>query len=224
MRKAVRIALVTSGVMLVLVVLVTLGIYWASQQVPSWYQEATATVEPEGQKQASDQMEQRLADLASGTQSTGEWEVLFTAEQINAWLASGLIRKHPDMLPPGFSDPRVVIEPDGITLGGRVQRGSTASIVSLKVDVSLSGPNVIAMRIRKARAGVLPWPLRDVLDAITLAARQLNVPIRWQQAQGDPVALVTLPAAEDRSVRIETLRLDEGKLYLAGVTEEAEWE
>ena len=223
MRKPLRIAAWTGGILLVLAVLVALGLYWAARQVPSWYQEAIDTTEREGQRKASDEMERRLADLVSGVNTTGRWEVVFTADEINGWLAVGLSEKHPDVLPPGFSDPRVIIEPDGLTVAGRVERTALRGVVSLKVDVYLAEPNAIAVRVRKARAGSLPWPLGKVLDAISRSARQLEVPLRWSQTEGDPVALFTIPPIEEgKRVRIEALQLGEGEVYVAGVTEKVQ--
>ena len=165
-------------------------------------------------------MERRLADLVSGANTTGKWEVVVTADEINGWLAVGLPEKHPDALPPGFSDPRVVIEPDGLTAGCLAQRGALSGVASLKVDVYVAEPGAVAVRVRNARAGSLPWPLGTVLDAISRSARQLDIPLRWSQTDGDPVALFTIPPIEEgKRVRIEVLQLGEGKLYVAGVTE-----
>ncbi len=223
MRKPVRIVLL---VLLVLVLLAGGGmvaIWWASRHVPDWYREATESVDSEKQREASDQMLQRVADLASGLKKTGRWNVTFTAEQINGWMAVDLAQNHPNLLPPGLSDPRVVIEQDGITVACRASHGDLSSVVSLKVDVYLAEPNVIAMRIRRARAGRLPWPLATILDGTAEAARQHSLPLTWRRADGDPVALFTIPPVHDEDgklVRIEALQLGDGEVYLAGTTEE----
>lgn len=61
-----------------------------------------------------------------------------------------------------------------------------------------------------------------MLDAIADAARQSGVRIQWGQVSGDPVALLTItPANGDRKqiVHIDTIRLEEGQLLVAGTTE-----
>jgi len=221
-RKNARIWLLLTGLTLA-AILVTAGwVYWAVRQVPSWYRAATANDDRQAQHEASDAMEQRIADLVSGLETTGRWEVVFTEAQVNGWLAYGLPTKHPDALPEGFTDPRVRIEPDGISGACRAERGAVSGVVSLVVDAYLAEPNVVAVRIRRARLGRLPWPLGKVLDGISQSACKAEVPLTWRQTAGDPVAIVHIPEVQgNRRVRIEVVRLGDGKLHLAGVTKRA---
>jgi len=198
------------------------AMYKASQQVPEFYREALQ-VEPVKQHEASDQMLQRATTLASEVKQEGKWKALFTAEQINGWLAVDLVENHPGALPRGISNPRVAIEPDRVMLACRARRGELDSVVSLTVEPYLAEPNVMALRIRKARAGLLPLPLDRVLSYISRAANRLDLRLQWRQADGDPVALVSLRQPRDRHdrfVRIEALQLGESEVYLAGSTEQ----
>ena len=198
-------------------------IYWAASRTPSWYEQAVVPQKPSVQKPKSEQMEQRAAELISGFETTGHWEVLITEEQVNGWLAYGLPEKHPDALPEGFAQPRIKIEPDGITGACRVERGAVAGVISIKVDVYLPEPNVVALRIRRARLGRLPWPLGKILESISQSARDSEVPLTWHQTDGDPVALIHVPLIKgDKRARIEKLQLDKGKIYIAGTTEKVE--
>ncbi len=88
----------------------------------------------------------------------------------------------------------------------------------------VSEPNVIACRLRRARAGRLPLPLGQVLDTVTEAARRMDLPLRWAQTDGDPVALVTVfPDREDKQLTtLRTLELLDGEIYVAGTTDQAE--
>jgi hypothetical protein len=210
------------AVVSLLVVLAGLAawLYWAAQQVPDWYEQAVAPNNPVTQKKASGQMEQRAADLVSGFESTGRWQVVFTEAQANGWLSYGLKKKHPDLLPEGFAEPRLKIEPDGITGACHVERGAVSGVVSLKVDVFLAEPNVVAVQLRRVRLGRVPWPLNRIMAGLSDAARKSEVPLVWRETNGDPVALIRIPLIEgDKRVRIDSLKLDEGKLYLAGETE-----
>ena len=75
----------------------------------------------------------------------------------------------------------------------------------------------------QARAGRLPWPLAAILDGTAEAARRHSLPLAWRRADGDPVALFTIPPVRDedgKRVRIEALQLGDGEVYLAGTTEE----
>ncbi|MFH1268027.1 MAG: hypothetical protein ABIK89_20105 [Planctomycetota bacterium] len=217
---------------LVIVGLVVLGVllasgvgllvlYRASQHVPHFYQEALQT-DPAAAEEASDEMLQQAAALTGDVEKEGPWEAVFTAEQINGWLAVDMARNHPDLLPSSVKEPRVAVEPEQIWIACRLDEGGWSSVVSLVVDAYLAEPNVIALRIRKARVGMLPLPLEGILDAISQEAGQMDLDIRWRQAEGDPVVEVSISPprdADDKTIRIEALQLGEGKIYLSGSTE-----
>jgi len=219
-RKKLRIALLIFLGVLAVIAAGLFGLYRASQQVPKFYRQAI-TLDPVAQKQASDQMLQQAAALASDLRKEGRWQAVFTAEQINGWLAVDLLENHPGALPRSLRDPRVAIDPDGVTLGCRFQRGNLNSVVTLTIQPYLPEPNVLALRIHKARAGLLPMPLAEILDRISQTARRMELRLEWRQTDGDPVALISIPPPRDQQgkvVRIETLRFRDGEIYLAGTT------
>jgi hypothetical protein len=218
----VRRRLVTVGfVALGLVLLVGLGllaVYWGSQHVPAFYRQALAG-DPKAAEEASGRMIEQAAALASHVEKGGRWEAVFTAEEINGWLAVDMERNYPDLLPPSLSDPRVDIQPEGVWIACRLDRGNMTSVVSLGADLYLARPNVVALRIRQARAGVLPLPLDTVLDKISEQADELDLQIAWLQTEGDPVVEITLPpprSEDDKAIQIEAIRLGQGKIYLSG--------
>ena len=136
-----------------LAVLLVVGVggyvlYRASQHVPKFYHQALQTT-PVVREEASDEMLRQVTALAGDALKEGAWEAVFTAEQVNGWLAVDMVRNHPDLLPASVSDPRVTIEPEQIRIACRVDRGDWAGVVSLAVDVYLAEPNVIAARIRE---------------------------------------------------------------------------
>lgn len=197
-----------------------LAVYRASQQVPDFYREALSA-DTTRQAAASKQMLQQATSLASEVQKTGSWEVEFTEEQINGWLAVDLVKNHADVLPSEVSDPRVAIGPEGARLGWRWRTEELTTVFSLDVEPYLAEPNVLALTIRGAHAGAVPLPLTRILDEVSTAAEDLNLQIRWLQEDGHPTALVTIPAPESddkQAVVIETLELREGSIYLSGKT------
>jgi hypothetical protein len=204
---------------LLLALLLLLCLYLAAQYEPVFYREALEA-DPAEQEKASDQMLQQATALASALKKEGFWEAVITAEQINGWLAVDMVKNHPNALPPTLRDPRVTIGPDAITVACRFEQDGQSSVISLTVEPYMSEPNVLALRIVKARAGLLPMPLDKIFDRLSQAAHDMQLHLEWRQAGGHPVALLTLPAAEDngRQVRIETLRLGDGEIYVAGST------
>jgi hypothetical protein len=200
------------------VVCVLLGLYLAARHEPSFYREAME-IKPAVLEKASDRMVQQATALASAVKKQGRWEALFTAEQINGWLAVDMAKNYPNTLPPTLRDPRVAIDPKQVTIACRFQDGGVESVLSLTVEPSVPEPNVIALRIVSARAGLLPVPLGQVLDRLKDAAQGMQFRLEWRRAGGDPVAMLSFPPGGDRPVRIETLRLGEGEFYVAGTTQ-----
>ncbi len=220
MRKKLRIAALIAGGLLLAAVLGLGGFYWALKRQPEFYRQAIQ-LDQAVQKQASDRMLQRAAALRSDVEKEGQWQALFTAEQINGWLAVDLLENFPDLLPQSCRDPRVEIQPGGMTLAGRLTRGAETCVVTLTVEPYLPEPNVLAVRIRGARAGLVPMPLNEILDSISEAAEKMDLRLQWQQADGDPVALISVPSPPDQDgplVQVETIRLGEGEIYVAGTT------
>ena len=143
--------------------------------------------------EASDQLIREAAALVSDLRKSGRWQALFTTEQINGWLADDLLKNHPTLLPPTVSEPRVAIEDNQLMLGFRWQQPRWNVVVSLAADVYLREPNVVAVRIRKVRAGGLPLPLKNLLNDLIAAGRGLDLQIDEQQIEGDPLLLITPP-------------------------------
>jgi len=194
-------------------------LYRAARHVPEFYQEAVK-VDGAVRRRASDRMLQRATGLASDLKRGGRWQAVFTAEEINGWLAVDLVENHADSLPPGVQDPRAAIEPDRLMLACRYQSGIVASVLSMSVEPYLIRPSVLAIRIRKVRAGRLPVPMQQVLDGIDEAVRRSDLKIEWRQADSDPVAVVSLPPQREagEEFTLDVLRLTKGKITLGGTS------
>ncbi|HIQ21656.1 MAG TPA: hypothetical protein EYH34_10540 [Planctomycetes bacterium] len=221
-RKRLLLAAIALGLLALLIAALMVGVYAATQLVPEDYLQALQA-DPSRQAAGSDRMLEKATALASELEKEGPWSAIFTAEEINGWLAVDLVENHPDALPSGISDPRVVVRPEQLILFCRYERRDFESVLSLSVDAYVAEPNVVAFRICKARAGMLPLPLSDVLEELTKTAQRMNLRIRWRQTEGDPVALITLPPRRDedgKQVQVTELRLGDGKIYLAGSTSE----
>ncbi len=219
----IRIAIISLVALFACAVVVLLAGYRAIQHKPDFYVKALKQ-EPARQAEAGDRLEKQVLDLRNEVRRDGHWEAVFTDEQINGWLAVDLPEKFPNTLPTGVSDPRIDIDPEQVQLACRYDSSKISAVISLAVDVHLTDePNVLALRIRRARAGALPIPLNRWLDQATTKAHNAGIQVRWEQRDGDPVALVTIPTDheeyDERLLRLETIELRDGELYLAGRTE-----
>jgi hypothetical protein len=119
-------------------------------------------------------------------------------------------------------DPRVHIDPQGITMACQVDRGGFHGVMSLQISAFVASDDVVGLRVHNARLGAIPWSFRTVLDKIADAAQQTGVDVRWRQAESDPVALIRITSAQGNRkqiIHIDTIRLEEGALVVAGTTE-----
>jgi hypothetical protein len=195
-----------------------LSVFKAAQSVPDFYRDAV-TLDPQRQDVARDQFVAETTALASDLHRAGRWQHVFTVEQINAWLALELAESYPDLATSEWREPRISIHDNEATIACRYENDRISTVLSLSLDVRLHEPNVIAVRVRRARAGALPVPLTQVLDGITQVARELQLRLEWRKDHGDPVALVTFPQPRDSqsiAVRLERVELSDGKLLVAG--------
>ncbi len=200
------------------------ALYLASRHVPEFYRAARAA-DSASERRANDEFLENLAALSSNSGAQETWEAAFTSEQINGWLAVDLVKNHRGLMPPEFSNPRVAIDSRRVNVACRYQLGAISTVVSLEVEPYLAEANTLALRIRHLRAGRLPLPLATILDAVSRAARGANLRLRWQQADGDPVALVTLPQPRDVAGKrrmVQRVEFDDGEIYLSGHIESPE--
>ncbi len=220
MRKRTRVILAVVIGLILFVLLGLFALYQATQHVPEEYRSALRA-DPIAQRKGSDELLRQAGALAGDLNKEGRWGVLFTADQINGWLAVDMVENHPNLLSEDFSDPRVVIFADRVTLFGRLHRDGKQSVVSLTVTPYLAEENEVAVRIRDARAGLVPLPLGEVLDAIKVFAGNSGFPVHWAQTDGDPVALIKAPLVSDderKTITIDTLRLGDGEIFVGGTT------
>lgn len=227
-RKPLKILFFTLGGLLLVAALATAVFLRALRQAPEFYQ-AALKGDPAKQKALGREMQMRSVELASHAQVAGRWQQTFTAEQINGWLAVGRFESADNpspetrgWIPEAVIEPRVAIEPEGMTLACRFDTGIAGQVVlSLQVEPFLTEQNEIGLRIRKARAGAVPAPLDVVLKRISEALQQAKCPARASQIDGDPVVLITLPPVGkhgELTIHLDTLRLSDGKLEIAGTT------
>lgn len=222
MRRLLRI-LVVFAVLGVVASGVLVGcLYRAAQQEPEFYQQALKAP-PEKQAEAGDELERRVLDLRNELRKEGRFDVQFTHDQINGWLAADLPEKFPELVPRGVSDPRIAFQPSLTRLACRYEDSRISAVVSLDADVYLTeDPNVVAVHLRQVRAGALPIPLGQFLNQISEHATDAGLPLQWSDVNGDPVALVTIPPLIDERANtqlyLETIEVLDGKVRFAGRT------
>ena len=213
--------LLGSVALLALLLLGAGGLYWAAQAVDPFYAAAT-DVKPAELREAGEQLENRVADLNDQAETTGRWESIFTDAEVNGWLATILREKYPTLLPPEVVEPRVSFVAGRCLLGYRYEGEALRAMVTIEGEPFMASHDVAGLRFRNARIGILPLPLKKLVEHINDGAKQLEVPVRWVEKEGDPVMLVGVTNAlstEEETRRLEAIDLRDGELVLAGSVE-----
>ncbi len=218
MSRMLKIALLSiSGVALVLLAAAGWA-YLSSRTVPPFYAQALARP-ADTVHEDSDALVRKAAGLFNDLRKSGRWQALFTADQINGWLADDLLKNYPSLLPPTITEPRVAIENGRLMLGFRWHQPNWTVVVSAETEVYLRHPNTIAVRVRKLRAGNLPLPLKNLLNELAASGRKLDLQIVESEIDGDPLLLITPPQDRqynDLVVQLDSLELRDGQLHVSG--------
>ncbi len=125
---------------------------------------------------------------------TEEWQVNFREDQLNAFLAEGLLKKYTldDPWPEGLSDPRVGLEDDLIRFGFRygVGRFSTVVTVVMRPWLAVQDPNVLALEFVSLHAGAIPISAQWLLERIADAGRPLKIDVSHFRYNKHPVLVL----------------------------------
>jgi hypothetical protein len=215
-----RVRVLVAVIVLLLLAGAWFGFRTALRHEPSFYARAVALA-PAEQAAESDAFLQRASTLASELQTEDRWTALFTADEINGWLAVDVPKNWNDALPPGVTEPRVMLRPGGGAIACRYRDAYVETVAWIEFELQLVEPNVVALRLVRARLGAVPLPLGKFLEPIAEAARRTGCQLRWADRDGAPEALLALPPdglVDDRRSTIEKLECLDGELYLAGTS------
>lgn len=212
----------------VLIAAVTGAVYNATQHVPDFYTEALH-VEPDMAHETGEVLEEQVFAFSNQVRKPRPWSLQLTDKQINSWLAADLKEKFPELLPEQIEDPRIAVKGKTLLVGCKYNGQSLNSILAVSLDCFLveGEPNVVGIQLHNVTAGALPIPIGQLISEIDTYASKANIPIRWQQRDGDPVALVTIPSTGkeiEGEIRIDALEFKDGEILLSGETIKSEAE
>ncbi len=206
-----------------IVVLVIAGVAWwawrAVNTTQPWYEEIVL-VEPATAAEASRQCERQVTVARERLQDGLPWEMVFTQDQINGWLAHEAKQHSADGILEVFQNPRVSITPDQIRIGGRYLGSGMNTVLSLTCKVSLTdNTNVAAVHIDGVSAGQLAIPRERAIDRLKRETKNHPLPVIWEEEDGHQFAHLFIPdkiANDLGPVTIDTLEILEGKIRIAG--------
>jgi hypothetical protein len=170
---------------------------------PEFYAAASAVRpqadDPRLASETQTRISELLNDLTAQFGGTGDWQKSFTTNELNAFLRED--DEHALLLRPkweGFTDPRVGIVGDRLSVGGRVGEGLFSTVLSVEVRAWMVAgePNTFAVELVSVRLGRLPWFKRWLMDRMTAFAVQNNADLTWYRGTANPVAVCRLRASQ----------------------------
>jgi hypothetical protein len=160
---------------------VLLGLFGAATRVPDFYARQLA-VSRQSASISGEQMQQKVDQFQSDVSQPGTWQVEFTEDQINAWLATQLLARLPRSIPPHVTEPRLAIEANLAKLGAQYCKGNLSTVLSLDfIPVVAGRDNRLAVRIQAARIGAVPGLAERATEAISMAARCCRIDLAWEK-------------------------------------------
>lgn len=209
----------TIGIILALAAGGVLALVFLVRHEPSFYRRA-AVPAGELRKKWSNEFQGEIGKVWAGVEDECAWEPRFSQTQANAFFAEHFLTSgSAHDLPEGFSDPRIVFEPDRIRIGFRYGEGAWSTILSadLRIWLAANECNVIVIEVEGLYAGRLPFSSQTILERFSEAARRREMEVTWYRLNGHPVALLRFqPGKQDPTVQLRRLKLQEGTLHLAG--------
>ncbi len=150
------------------------------------------------------------------------WEAVFTDQEVNAWLAEDLVTSFADQLPPEVAEPRVLFEPNRITLAFQLRQGGMQSVITVVARPRVPGGNTVELTLEKIRAGILPVPADHILDRIVEYGRSHGIDVEWARKEGHPVVLVRYtPHIGRDDVQLQELQIRDHQIRLGGQSDRA---
>jgi hypothetical protein len=219
-RLALRRLALIAGSLLLPLALVSGGVYWAMYQVPDFYRAALAEVPPDPvvRKRAAREFVKHTLDLVDSIQNADHWSETFEQEQINSWLVEELHDpRYKGLVPRGVSNPRVLLRENLVLVGFHVAQKRWDGIVSIRIRPWVPQPNQLALEVQSVKVGLIPYPLDEVLEDVTIQLAEEGLRSEWQQMDGNDVLLVHLDRGDpEKSPVLEAIQVAEGEIRISG--------
>ncbi|HEX6985983.1 MAG TPA: hypothetical protein VF170_11435 [Planctomycetaceae bacterium] len=218
--KRTSLALLSVGGLLA-VVCAAVGLRWAANQAPDFYEAALAAPPPPAVRQeAAREFAEQTAELVHELRYASTWEQEFTQTQVNAWLAEELPRRYGHRIPRGVSDPRVEFADGLVRIGFQLSSSKFEGVVGLDLRPTVPEPNRLAIAVEALYAGLLPLAPGSFTDDVTKQLDRHGVEHEWRVEDGLHVLYVTVvPNRGDRPV-LEEIAVGDEKLRIAGRREQ----
>ena len=225
-RKIIKLLRGATWLLLIAMTACFLWMWRSAGQVPDYYA-AALLVSPEELAESGDVMKQELMQLEQDVHLEGDWQAVFSDEDINGWLAVEMPKQYRGLLPSQLTRPCVDLDPGRINLAAQYAGHRLRSVVNLTASIAMNeSDDLMRLTLLDARAGELSVPVASLKKYFERAAAKLKVSIRWEEdAAKNQVAVVSIPrppSLDEFDVRIDRVELQDGRCVVYGRTRRAD--
>ncbi len=212
------------GIVAAVVMLLAGLAWWAITWEPPFYHSASQ-LPPDSDtvRKLSKAMTQQVMQFADEIRNEPTFEADFTEEQVNAWLADELERKHSRLLPKEMGRPRVHFSDRQFEIACQYRHDVVTTVASGTVSAWVTDDHLLALEVDSLRAGRIPLPIASILEPLVRQLRSQNRRAEWRQVNGHEVLVVDLLGVDDGGRGgdkvdrvLETVELKPGVIRLKG--------
>lgn len=206
----------------VLGLLVALGIaagllFWASKQVPDFYEETIqANEDPVLRQQSAKEFVQQTMQFAEEVKNADSWSQEFTQHQINSWLIEDFQKKYAKHIPRNISNPRIRLTEKTVQLGFKLEHPKYQGVISFRLKPFVTEDRKLAIEIESIRAGLIPVPLDEVIEQVKKRLPKNKWQLEWSHINGHDVILVDLVGQAKNQPQLESVEVIEKAIRISG--------
>ncbi len=207
---------------IVLGLLIILGIgagslFWASKQVPDFYEEAIQVeVDPEVRQESAKKFVQQTIQFVEEVKSSDEWSQEFTQHQINSWLIEDFPKKYAKQIPNNISNPRVSLTEETVQLGFKLEHPKYNGVISFRLKPFVTKDHQLAIEIESIRAGLLPVPLDEVLERAKKHLPAKKWQLEWSHKNGHDVVIINLTDSTKEHPQLDSIEIVQKAIRISG--------
>ncbi|MGL6193810.1 MAG: hypothetical protein ACRC2T_03200 [Thermoguttaceae bacterium] len=216
-KRIVAIILVIFAAIVVLTLVVIYSLYLAANVKPTFYKTQLQIKKDVNLQNFRSSVTKTNKTFEKVTPYKPNWEVNYTEDEINGFFAEGL-KNNGKLLPPEVKNPRVSIENDDIQFACTLETGSVSGVLHLTLDASFPEPNVIKVRFKNAKLGLVSFSTKRVRDLLADGMEKSGTLIEKTEEDGFPTftALLEFNYNEQFDLEIEDVIFENKSLNAAG--------
>ncbi|MDR1480677.1 MAG: hypothetical protein LBJ00_17260 [Planctomycetaceae bacterium] len=196
-------------------------LYLASQREPEFYREAK-NVPIEVQQTRNTAVLDKIRVLNNDFQNRSKkWSGVFTADEINAYLAVEATKPGANLLPSDLAEPRIAFSAGSVEIASKVRQHGFTAILNISLGATMPEPDKLIFKMRRSQAGVLPLPKERIAEIIAGVLRKKWGNVTQGTDGGDPTFTVILNIKNSvgRKVKVESFEIRSGVIQFSGVTD-----